>query len=138
MDFTKLRCAIASLETALRCSQMPSLVATDESLPEVVRAAVIQNFECTFELSWKMLERRLAEKQGSDTVKRMSNRKLFRCAAERSLLDDPERWFTYLEARNKTSHTYNKSVAEDVYEEIPAFLDDAKKLLAALERFDDE
>jgi nucleotidyltransferase substrate binding protein (TIGR01987 family) len=64
----------------------------------------------------------------------MTNKKLFRVAAERLLLDDPQRWFAYLEARNKTSHTYNESVAEEVYSQTPNFLADAKKLLAALER----
>jgi nucleotidyltransferase substrate binding protein (TIGR01987 family) len=138
MDLTNLRQAIETLETALRCSQMPSLVTLDKNLPDVVRAAVIQHFEFTFELSWKILERLLGEKLGRDTVKRMSHKMLFRTAAERSLLDDPKRWFDYLDARNKTSHTYNESVAEDVYEKVPAFLADAQKLLSALERFDDE
>ena len=134
MDLTKLRQAIESLETALRCSQMPNLAAMDEHLPQVVRAAVIQHFEFTFELSWKMLERVLSEKLGSNTIKHMSNKMLFRVAAERLLLNEPQRWFTYLDARNKTSHTYNESIAEDVYRKASAFLDDAKKLLAVLEQ----
>jgi nucleotidyltransferase substrate binding protein (TIGR01987 family) len=138
MDLTKLRHAIESLESALRCSQMPNLAAMDEDLPNVIRAAVIQHFEFTFELSWKMLERLLSEKMGANSVKSMSNKMLFRVAAERSLLEDSRRWFTYLDARNKTSHTYNESAAEDVYGKIPAFLDDAQKLLAALERFINE
>ena len=135
MDFTKLRRAIESLETALRCSQMSHLADMDESLPQVVRAAVIQHFEFTFELSWKMLERLLSEKLGSSAVKQMTNKALFRVAAERLLIEEPQRWFTYLDARNKTSHTYNESVADDVYGKIPAFIDDAKKLLTALEQF---
>jgi nucleotidyltransferase substrate binding protein (TIGR01987 family) len=138
MDLTKLRRAIESLEAALRCSQMPNLAAMDEHLPRVVRAAVIQHFEFTFELSWKMLERYLCEKLGPGTVKHMSNKMLFRVAAERALLDEPQRWFTYLDARNKTSHTYNESIADDVYGKATAFLDDAKKLLVALEQFVNE
>ena len=135
MDLTKLRRAIDTLETALRCSQLPHLADMDENLPNVMRAAVIQHFEFTFELSWKMLERLLSEKLGSSAVKHLTNKALFRVAAERLLIDEPKRWFTYLDARNKTSHTYNESVAEDVCEKIPAFLDDAKKLLTALEQF---
>ena len=135
MDLTKLRQAIETLETALRCSQIPHLADMDEHLPQVIRAAVIQHFEFTFELSWKMLERLLSEKLGSSTVKHLTNKALFRVAAERLLIDDPQQWFTYLDARNKTSHTYNESVADDVYGKIPAFLSDAKKLLAALEQF---
>ena len=135
MDFTKLRQAIESLETALRCSQMPLLADVDENLPNIVRAAVIQHFEFTFELSRKMLERLLSEELGSSAVKQMTNKALFRVAAERLLIEDPLLWFTYLDARNKTSHTYNESVADDVYEKTSAFLGDAKKLLVALEQF---
>jgi len=138
MDLTKFRQAIESLETALRCSQMPNLAAIDEKLPDVIRAAAIQHFEFTFELSWKILERLLGEKLGVSSVKRMSNKAMFRVAAERSLLEEPQRWFTYLDARNKTSHTYNEQAAENVYEKIPAFLDDAKKLLTAFERLINE
>jgi nucleotidyltransferase substrate binding protein (TIGR01987 family) len=138
VDLTKLRRAIESLEVALRGSQMPNLSEVDKDLPDVIRSAVIQHFEFTFELSWKMLERLLGGKLGSSTVKHMSNKMLFRTAAERSLLEEPQRWFTYLDARSKTSHTYNESIAKDVYEIIPAFLDDAKKLLAALDRFANE
>jgi nucleotidyltransferase substrate binding protein (TIGR01987 family) len=134
MDLTKLRRAIETLETALRCSQLPHLADLDENLPHVIRAAVIQHFEFTFELSWKMLERQLSEKLGSSAVKQMTNKALFRVAAERLLIEEPQRWFAYLDARNQTSHTYNESVADDVYGQIPAFLDDAKKLLAALEQ----
>jgi nucleotidyltransferase substrate binding protein (TIGR01987 family) len=134
MDLTKLRRAIETLETALRCSQLSHLADLDENLPNVIRAAVIQHFEFTFELSWKMLERLLSEKLGSSAVKPMTNKALFRVAAERLMIEEPKRWFAYLDARNQTSHTYNESVADDVYGKIPDFLDDAKKLLAALEQ----
>jgi len=40
-----------------------------------------------------------------------------------------------LTQKTKRRILYNESVAEDVYEKIPAFLDDAQKLLIALEQF---
>jgi len=33
--------------------------------------------------------------------KHMSNKMLFRVAVERALLDEPQQWFAYLDARNK-------------------------------------
>ncbi|MDR1964868.1 MAG: nucleotidyltransferase substrate binding protein [Planctomycetaceae bacterium] len=134
LDLTKLCKAIESLETAIRCSHSPYLVELDAGFPEVVRAAVIQNFEFTFELSWKLLERWLAEKLGSAAVKGISHKALFRLAGERMLVDDPARWFSYFEARNKTTHTYNALVAEEVYAKAVMFLEDAKQLFNHLNR----
>jgi nucleotidyltransferase substrate binding protein (TIGR01987 family) len=133
MNLIKLRKAIESLETAIQCANSPLLTSLGQEFKEVARAAVIQNFEFTFELSWKMLERWLVEKLGAAYVKRLSHKALFRLAGERMLLTDPAHWFDYLEARNKTSHTYNVSVAEDVYGKAILFLDDAKGLLKNLD-----
>lgn len=37
-------------------------------------------------------------------------------ALENKLIDDVETWMGYHYARNRTSHTYNRVIAEDVYE----------------------
>ena len=52
-------------------------------------------------------------------------------------LDDVERWMDHHEALNETTHTYRKATADEVYAAIPAFLDDARLLLAALEARND-
>jgi hypothetical protein len=43
-------------------------------------------------------------------------------------------WRLYREARNKTSHAYDRAKAEDVMKIIPAFLASALQLLRELER----
>lgn len=35
--------------------------------------------------------------------------------AQNKLIDDTQIWFDFLIARNKTSHTYNESLAKEVY-----------------------
>jgi len=47
--------------------------------------------------------------------------------------DDPLKWFAYHEARNRTSHIYNKSIAQDVFAVVEDFLVDVRKFLGALE-----
>lgn len=99
-----------------------------------VRDAVVQRFEYTYELAWKMLKRRIeADHPSPDTVDRMSFKALLREGAERGLLRDVERWIVYREARNMTSHTYNEDAAGEVYRVAVEFLEEARALLHDLE-----
>jgi hypothetical protein len=58
-------------------------------------------------------------------------------AAENRLIDDVDAWMRYHAARNNTSHTYNLSVAAEVYAVSLDFAQDAGRLLAALEARND-
>ena len=128
LDLTALRNALFSLERGLvryRPAQQ------DEEL----RDACIQRFEYCFELSWKMVKRRLElDISNSAEVDGYSRRTLFRVAAERGLVANPEAWFVYLVQRNKTSHTYDAKVASEVAAEIEDFSRDARALLEQLEQ----
>ena len=83
-----------------------------EKKTDIVRDATIQRFEYTFELSWKLLKRYLESQQN---VIEPSIKNLFREAGKLGLIDSVEDWFTYLDARNRTSHTYNEATAEEVF-----------------------
>jgi len=98
---------------------------------EFTRDAVIQRFEYTYELSWKMLKRYLAEETG---IREFNVKNLYREAGRQNLIDNVEKWFEYHAARNLTSHTYNEITAEETYETAKRFLPDAEKLLSNLER----
>ena len=128
LDLTALRNALSSLERGLvryRPAQK------DEEL----RDACIQRFEYCFELSWKMVKRRLElDILNSAEVDGYSKRTLFRVAAERGLVANPEAWFVYLVQRNKTSHTYDAKVASEVAAVIEDFSRDARALLEQLEQ----
>jgi nucleotidyltransferase substrate binding protein (TIGR01987 family) len=54
---------------------------------------------------------------------------LFREAFENGLLEDPDSWFKYHEARNKTSHMYSQEASDLVYGLSDDFIKDVKKLL---------
>ncbi|GGO85187.1 nucleotidyltransferase [Marinobacterium nitratireducens] len=122
-----LQKAVASLELAL---QQPK--------NEFIRDAVIQRFENTYELCWKMLRRKLIEDQGEASVALLSRRELFRMGAEYGFIGDSQRWITYHRARNETSHLYDEKKAEEVYLVAVDFLPSAQALLDSLERRNDE
>lgn len=127
LDLTSLKDALASLRRGLdRFGQAPH----DEEL----RDACIQRFEYCFELSWKMLARRLEmDLPNASSVDAMSYRELIRSGAERSLIADASAWMLYRDKRNTTSHTYNAVKAADVATIIPAFEAHSLALLMALQ-----
>ena len=127
LDLTSLRDALASLRRGLdRFGQAPH----DEEL----RDACIQRFEYCFELSWKMLARRLEmDLPTASIVDAMSYGELVRAGAERGLIADASAWMLYRDKRNTTSHTYNPVKAADVATIIPSFETHALALLKALQ-----
>lgn len=86
--------------------------ALNEPESDIQRAATIQAFEFCFELSWKYLKS-LLEEDGAALL--ASPKSVFREAAKHGFIDNPEQWFTYLQARNLTVHTYVETVADQVY-----------------------
>lgn len=98
-----------------------------------LRAGVIQNFEFTYELSWKLMKRWLETNLSKDDFDGISRRELFRHALENKLIENIENWFVYHENRNLTSHTYKHEVAIKVYSCIPQFIKDSLILIRNLE-----
>lgn len=127
LDLTSLRDALASLRRGLaRWQPNPA--------DEEIRDACIQRFEYCFELSWKMLKRRLElDLPDAASVDAMSYRELIRSGAERGLIADAAAWMLYRDKRNTTSHTYNAARAAEVAAVIPAFESHAQALLALLQ-----
>ena len=81
---------------------------------ESARAAVIQHFEFSYELSWKTMKR-FIEMDIGEEADILTRKDLFRLSAEKRLIDDFERWVFFHRARNRTSHTYSEDVANEVY-----------------------
>ena len=128
LDLTSLRDALASLNRALIRWQAAG--PQDEEL----RDACIQRFEYTFELCWKMLQRRLElDLADARSVDAMSFRDLMRSGGERGLVRDVDAWMVFRDKRNITSHTYNAAKAADVAAVIPAFAEHAQQLLTQLQ-----
>jgi len=122
--------AVGRLQESLDYSHS-NMAKQDFKLFQQFRNSVIQCYEFTYEISWKMIERWLSIKLPAPQTKLGFN-DLFREAAQYGLIDSPESWFEYRRARNITSHTYNDRLAQEVYEVAETFLIDVHKLLKKL------
>jgi nucleotidyltransferase substrate binding protein (TIGR01987 family) len=134
LDLTVLEKALAQLEQSL--SYLHSdLAARDAGLRAQFRAAAIQGFEFTYELSVKMIRRQLAQISAVPAeLAEMAYQDLIREAADAGLLVDPEGFFLYREIRNITAHTYDEAKAERVLGVLEAFRKDVLVLLKELKR----
>jgi nucleotidyltransferase substrate binding protein (TIGR01987 family) len=54
-------------------------------------------------------------------------------AAQQGIIDDPQAWIRYIDARNLTSHTYNEEVAQKVFKTVQEFFPALENLLKKLE-----
>jgi len=130
LDLTPLKKALDSLLFAIERTERER---SDDMLDDMLRDSVIQRFEYTYELCWKMLKRRLEmDVPSPEFIDAMSFREMIREGAERGMIGDPLAWFEYRQKRNLTTHTYDEAVANDVYLAAVAFASDAQALLAAL------
>jgi nucleotidyltransferase substrate binding protein (TIGR01987 family) len=116
----------AELENALK--RLQEAVAQPET--SIVRDAVIQRFEFTFELVWKSLQLYL-DHQGLDCG---GPRPTLKKAFSGGLIRSPEEadvWLRLLEDRNLTTHAYDEALATRIYQNI---VKDYTALLAEMDK----
>jgi len=95
---------------------------------ELEQDGVIQRFEFTYELVWKTIKRILAFKG----IIINNPRDVFREAAKQKLINDPKVWFEFIRKRNLTSHIYNRSCAQEIFESLPLFEREVSQLIKTL------
>lgn len=80
--------------------------------PDIVqKAGLIQFFEMSFELSWKVMKDYLQE-QGFSELR--FPREAIKTAFETELIVEGHKWLEALKNRNLTSHTYDEEAADRV------------------------
>jgi nucleotidyltransferase substrate binding protein (TIGR01987 family) len=123
LDLTSLDDAIAQLSEGLARAQ----ASPNDSL---IRDGAIQRFEYTYELCHKMLKRFLEMTEPNpELLDAVSFQNLIRLGSERGLLlTGWDHWRNFRAARGTSSHTNDRKKAEDVFAQIPAFLDEAQHL----------
>ena len=97
---------------------------------DLLKEGLIQRFEYTHELAWKVMKDYL-EYQGYVDIR--GSRDAIRKSLELNILSD-RRWMATIEARNLTSHNYDDETANNIYHEImevyfPLFIDFEAKML---------
>lgn len=81
---------------------------------ELERAGIIQFFEMSFELAWKVLKDYLEAEEYAVKSPRETVKKAFQIG----LIDNGHVWIDALADRNLTTHTYDEELANKMTEEI--------------------
>ncbi|GGD57785.1 HI0074 family nucleotidyltransferase substrate-binding subunit [Lacimicrobium alkaliphilum] len=86
--------------------------AVQQPKDEFIRDSVIQRFEFSYELSWKMLKLKLEE----EGLEARTPRQVFQESLVAGFIQDGNLWSELQKQRNLTTHTYDESLAESVYQ----------------------
>ena len=91
------------------------LLNQERELSELEKQGLIQAFEYTHELAWKVMQDYLIY-QGYTEIRgsRDATREAFRI----ELVTDGDNWMEMIKKRNLTSHTYNEETSEEIYKNI--------------------
>ena len=138
LELNSLRNSIATLTDLLAVSENDARMGQLSDVERNgIRSGVIQNFEVTYELSWKLMTRWLNTYISHGVADGVTRRHLFRLAAENRLIPDVDLWMQHHDARNATTHIYDEEKALQVYRAAREFAHDARRLLEALEARND-
>lgn len=100
--------ALSQLESALALS-------AQRPLSELEQQGLIQAFEFTHELAWKVMKDYFYHQGRSDLT---GSRDATRAAFAAGLVEDGEGWMSMIASRNQSSHTYNRALAQTISERI--------------------
>ena len=108
---------------ALQVLERGVALAGQRQLSELEQQGLIQGFEFTHELAWKLLKDYL-QYQGIEAI--TGSRDATRLAYQNGLIAEGENWMAMIRARNLSSHTYNLEQAQAIVAEVieaftPAF-----------------
>jgi len=102
--FSNFRKALQALNDAVKLAKKRKLSALEEQ-------GLIQSFEFTHELGWKVLKDYL-EYQGVTGI--TGSRDAARAAFKSNLVKDGEIWMNMITDRNRSSHTYSGETAQEI------------------------
>jgi len=114
-----------NFQRALQTLTQAVALMRQRDLSDLEEQGLIQGFEFTHELAWNVLKDYL-EMEGIQGL--VGSRSTVREAFKRGLISDGDAWMDMIEARNRSTHTYNQEVAASIAAAIrdsyyPAMLD---------------
>jgi nucleotidyltransferase substrate binding protein (TIGR01987 family) len=127
LDLSSFENALVSLKEAIEKFQ-------EDENDKFIRDSVIQRFEYTYEVSFKMLRRFLQLSEHSEgSFDELIFADIIRTANERGLLlGNLEDWIEYRKVRNITSHSYDEAKASAIVSVVPSFAKEAEFVLNKL------
>ena len=108
-------------------SQLKDAVAITQP-SSLERDGIIQRFEYSVELLWKIAKVVLSENGVTATTPKDVVREM----ASIGWINNPETFINYIKMRNETSHSYKEEVAQLVYSATLEFVKDADALITLL------
>lgn len=132
IDYSPFEKALTQLEKSVSFYHS-EMAEENDDLKEQFRAAVIQAFEYTYELAFKMIRRQLAQIVANPSeLYELNFMDLMRQAKEAGLIREVPSFREYREKRNITSHTYDEDKAAEIVAVIDRFLQDMHFVLDEL------
>jgi len=122
VDFSKIDKALIQLESAL----------SQDIKNDLERDGVIQRFEYTVELLWKISKKVLQE----SGVTAVAPKEVIKELANIGWINNPEEFLTYLKMRNESSHSYKEEVAKLIFESAKGFAPACNALIKILKEKD--
>ena len=100
-----------NLTSALIQLQSAAAISKERAYTDLEKLGIIQAFKFTHELAWNVMKDYF-EYQGNTSI--TGSRDASREAFQKKLILNGEIWMEMIKSRNLTSHTYNKSIANDI------------------------
>lgn len=109
--YSNFRKALNQLREAVNLSRK-------RTLNDLEKQGIIQAFEYTHELAWNTMKDFLLER-GNKNI--FGSKDATRMAYKLELINNGDIWMDMIQSRNKTSHTYNDEIAEEIYQKIVSY-----------------
>lgn len=105
----------------------------DDDADNIIKEGIIQRFEFTHELAWKVMKDFL-DYEGFQNI--TGSRSATRGAFNIDLLENGQAWMDMIESRNKTVHTYQETILELEYKKVVGpYFDCFCNFYATMKRF---
>jgi nucleotidyltransferase substrate binding protein (TIGR01987 family) len=92
-----------------------ALAVHNETADALIKEGILQRFEFTHELAWKVMKDYL-EYEGHQGI--TGSRSASRLAFNVGLVTDGQVWMDMIESRNRTVHTYDERVLEEEFAKV--------------------
>ena len=103
---------LRNYQAALNRLQSAVELSKTRALSTLEQQGLIQAFEFTHELAWKVMKDFLVDQDGESRI--AGSKDAVRMALSRGLIAKGEVWMEMIESRNLSSHTYDQTTADEV------------------------